>query len=60
MVRYLLVVKNRYIKGYLSYDYSLYNYGCTGKQAKRNRRLGNHIIRNKQKRELIKIIKEMV
>lgn len=58
MVRYLLVVKNRYIKGYLSYDYSLYNYGCTGKQAKRNRRLGNHIIRNKQKEELRKELKE--
>lgn len=51
------MVKNRYIKGYLSYSYSSYNYGCTGKQAKRNRRLGNHIIRNKQKRELREKIK---
>lgn len=59
MVRYLLVVKNRYIKGYLSWDYSSYNYGCTGKQAKRNRRLGNHIIRNKQKRELRKEIEDI-
>jgi len=53
------MVKCRYIKGYLSYDYSLYNYGCTGKQAKRNRRLGNHIIRNRQKRELRKELKEI-
>ena len=52
------MVKNRYIKKYLGYDYSLYNYGCTGKQAKRNRRLGNHIIRSKQKKELREEIKQ--
>ena len=52
------MVKNRYIKKYLGCSYSSYNYGCTGKQAKRNRRLGNHIIRNRQKRELKKELKE--
>lgn len=50
------MIRCRYIKKYLGYDYSLYNHGCTGRQAKRNRRIGNHIIRNKQKRELRKEI----
>ena len=52
------MIKNRYVKKYLGCDYSLYNHGCTGKQAKKNRRIGNHIIRNKQKRELQREIKE--
>ena len=54
------MVKNRYVKKYLGYDYSLFNCGCTGRQAKRNRRLGNHIIRQKQKRELKKELKEYI
>lgn len=54
------MVKCRYIKEYLGRNYSSYNYGCTGRQAKRNRRLGNHIIKSRQKRELMKTIKEMV
>jgi len=55
---YLLMLKNKYTKKYLGYDYSLYNHGCTGTQAKRNRRLGTHIIRSKQKRELQKEMNE--
>ncbi len=54
------MVKNRYVKKYLGYNYSLFNCGCTGRQAKRNRRLGNHIIRQKQKRELKKELKKYI
>lgn len=52
------MIRSRYIKKYLGYDYSLYNHGCTGKQAKANRRIGNHIIRNKQKKEFRKEMKQ--
>ena len=48
------MLKNRYIKKYLGCDYSLYNHGKSGKQAKKNRRIGNHIIRRKQKIDLRK------
>lgn len=54
------MVKCRYIKGYLGYDYSLYNHGKNRIKAKRNRRLGKHIIRSKQKRELRKQIEEYI
>ena len=57
-VRYLLMVKNKYIKGYLHYDYSLYNHGHNSISAKRNRRKGTHIIRSRQKKELRKEIEE--
>ena len=50
------MIRNRYVKEYLGYDYSSYNHGKSGTQAKRNRRIGNHIIRNKQKRELNKLL----
>lgn len=50
------MIRNRYVKEYLGYDYSLYNHGKNGIQAKRNRRIGKHIIRSKQKRELKKLI----
>ena len=56
----ITMIKNRYVKKYLGYDYSSYNHGCTGKQAKRNRRIGNHIIRRKQKREFEKELKEYI
>lgn len=52
------MVKSRYIKKYFGYDYSEFNHGSTGKKAKRNRRLGNHIIRSRQKKELKKEIEE--
>ena len=57
-MRYLLVIRCKYIKKYLGYDYSWYNHGKDGKKAKRNRRIGTHIIRNIQKRELRKEIAE--
>ena len=47
------MIRNRYVKLYLGYDYSDYNHGKSGKQAKRKRRVGNHVIRQKQKRELL-------
>lgn len=53
------MVKNRYIKEYFRYDYTRYNAGKSGRQAKRNRRIGNHIIRQMQKIELEKEIKKL-
>ena len=52
------MLKNRYIKGYLGCDYSLYNHGHNSIVAKRNRRKGTHIIRSKQKKELRKELEE--
>lgn len=54
------MVKCKYIKGYLGYDYSSYNHGKSKIQAKRNRRYGKHIIRSKQKKELRKTIEEYI
>lgn len=52
------MIRNRYIKEYLGYDYSSFNHGNSSSQAKRNRRLGTHKIRSKQKRELRELIEE--
>lgn len=46
-------IKCSYIKKNLR-NYSWFNYGTDGKKAKRNRRIGNHIIRQRLKRELAK------
>ena len=54
------MLKNRYIKGYLSYSYSLYNSGKTRKSVKRGRIKGTHIIRQKQKRELMKELNDIL
>jgi len=48
------MITSSFIKKYLGYDYSDYNHGKTGKQAKRRRKLGYHIIRQKLKRKLMK------
>lgn len=53
------MIRNRYIKEYLGYDYSDFNHGKSGRQAKRRRKVGNHKIRNMQKREIQKLIEEM-
>lgn len=53
------MLKNRYVKKYLGWDYSLYNHGRTSKQAKRNRRLGKHIIRSRQKKEIKEMLKDI-
>ena len=50
------MLKNSYTKKNLSWYYTLFNFGKTSKQAKRNRRLGQHIIRSKQKMDLYKLI----
>ena len=50
------MVKNRYIKSYFGFVYSDYNCGKSGRQRRRNKRLGSHIIRGRQKQELRKEI----
>ena len=51
------MIRNRYIKEYLGYGYSDYNHGKSGKQAKRRRKVGNHVIRGILKRELLNELK---
>lgn len=48
--------KRSFIKKYLR-SYAQYNHGRTGKQAKRKRKVGNHVIRGMLKRELLKELK---
>ena len=50
------MIRNRFIKEFLGYDYPDFNHVKTGGQAKRRRKIGNHIIRQKLKRELEKEI----
>ena len=45
--------KRSFIKKHLG-SYAQYNHGKTGRKAKWRRKLGNHIIRGKLKRELLK------
>lgn len=48
------MITSRFIKEHLGYDYSSYNHGKNGKQAKRRRKIGNHIIRRHLKENLRK------
>ena len=45
--------KRSFVMKYIS-DYSCYNYGKTGRANKANRRLGEKVIRNKLKKEMLK------
>ena len=48
------MITSRFIKEHHGYDYADFNHGKTGKQAKRRRKIGNHIIRQHLKRDLRK------
>jgi len=50
--------RNSFIKKIFGYSYSDFNYGKSGKQAQRNRTLGQKIVRNKLREEMQKEIKE--
>lgn len=50
------MIKSKFVKEYLV-SYARYNHGKTNKQAKWRRKVGNHIIRGKLKRELLKELK---
>ena len=50
--------KRSFIKKYLG-SYARYNHGKTGKQAKRKRKIGKHIIRSKLKMELLEMLEDM-